>query len=689
MKSLKQVKLFPWLMLGASILGIGLGLWLFSGGPDKKGLFVAAHPAITALFILTALTLLVLFLGVRKLEETMPYGKLFRPSVSAMAGCFVAAAGILVTDVYEMFFRTGDMITFLSCLAGIPAAGCLVFLGFCRKQGKRPHPLFHCCVTVYLMLHLISQYRGWSSEPQLIVYSFPMLASVFLMLSLYYRTTLDAGTKKRKSFLFFNYGALFFCCIALCESNPIFYATMALYAATAGCSLEQQAPLPTMYLPKEVLYCINALQRAGHQAYAVGGCVRDALLEQVPQDYDICTSASPEQTVEVFSHHELVRNGEKHGTVGVILDREVYEITTFRTEGGYSDSRHPDWVEFVAKIDDDLARRDFTINAMAYSPDQGFIDPWGGQKDLNDKLLRAVGDPIVRFSEDPLRILRGVRFTVRFGLTPEKNTLNAMISQAPLMDKLARERVFAELCKILPYMTTEDMIRFAPIITQVIPELQSAVGFQQHSPHHAYDVYTHTAHVVEAVPPEISLRLAALLHDISKPAVFTQDETGRGHFYGHAREGGKTADAILVRLKAPNLLRSQVIFLVENHMTPFEPDKKLLRKHIAKHGIDAVWQLLTLQRADHLAKGTDEDNSAYFNEIEQLLTEIRLEGSNLTAKDLAINGQDLLNLGLQPGPHIGEAMNFLLDLVHDELVPNTADALLTAAKGFFNMEDAK
>lgn len=689
MKLTKLTKHLPWLMPIFSVLGLGLSLWLSLVGTDQRGLFNTDHPSVHMLFILTALALVILYLSIRTLDATLPYGKLFRPSIPAMIGCLAAAAGILITDIFELIFAVGDTITLLSCIAGFPATACLIFLAFCRKQGKRPHPLFHSCVTVYFMLHLIAQYRGWSSEPQLIVYGFPMLASVFLMLCAYYRTTIDAGSKKRRNYLFFTYGALFFSCIALFQSSPVFYAAMALYSGTAICSLEQQEPLPTMYLPKEVLYCINALQRAGHQAYAVGGCVRDALLNLVPQDYDICTSASPEQTIEIFSHHELIRNGEKHGTVGVVLDREVYEITTFRTEGGYSDSRHPDWVEFVAKIDDDLARRDFTINAMAYAPDQGCIDPWGGQKDLQDKILRAVGDPVVRFSEDPLRILRGVRFTIRFGLTPEKNTLNAMISQAPIMDKLARERVFSELCKFLPEMTAEDMIRFAPIITQVIPELQPSVGFQQHSPHHTYDVYTHTAHVVENVPPELSLRLAALLHDISKPAVFTQDENGRGHFYGHAREGGKVADAILVRLKAPNLLRSQVIFLIKNHMTPFEPDKKLLRKHIAKHGIDAVWQLLTLQRADHLAKGTDEDNSAYFNEIEQLLTEIRMEGSSITVKDLAINGQDLLDLGLQPGPHIGEAMKFLLDLVHDELIPNTKDALLHSAKEFFNMEDAK
>lgn len=682
-------KYLPQLTLGAGVLGLGLGIWLFAGGMDEKGLLDSAHPANAAIFVLTAVVMLMLFLSLRQLEGTPAYGKLFPPSVTAMAGCFIGAAGLFATAIYELITGLGDLITVLACLTGILAAGCFVFLGVCRKQGKRPHPLFHSCVTVYMMLHLISQYRTWNAEPQLQLYGLPLLASVFLMLSIYHRTTLDAGGGSRRWFLFFNCGALFFCCLAACAGNRIFYGAMAVYTATACCSLEQEKPMPVMYLPREVLYCISALRNAGHSAYAVGGCVRDALLGQAPQDYDICTSASPEQTAVIFARHELVRNGEKHGTVGVILGGEVYEITTFRTEGGYTDSRHPDWVEFVARVEDDLARRDFTVNAMAYAPDQGYVDPWGGQADLNAKVLRAVGDPVVRFSEDPLRILRGVRFTVRFGLTPEENTLNAMLSQAPLLDKIAKERVFSELCKLLPYMRAEDMIRFAPILTQVIPELSACVGFKQHSPHHAYDVYTHTAHVVQAVPPELPLRLAALLHDISKPSVFTQDENGRGHFYGHARQSGKMADAILVRLKASNVLRSQVVFLVENHMTPFEPDKKLLRRRLAQYGSESAEQLLLLQKADYAGKGTDEDAAGYFDGIDALLAEIRREGSSLTVKDLAVNGQAILDLGLQPGPHIGECMKFLLDLVHDEVVSNTADELIAAAKKFFNMEDTQ
>ena len=244
-----------------------------------------------------------------------------------------------------------------------------------------------------------------------------------------------------------------------------------------------------MLLPKNVLTCIAALEQAGFAAYAVGGCVRDSLLGLTPHDYDLCTDALPEQTAALFPGHTLVRSGEKHGTIGVVFDKDVIEITTFRTEGGYQDSRHPGWVRFVPDVKEDLSRRDFTVNAMAYNPKTGYIDPFGGQADLKNHILRAVGDPATRFTEDALRILRGVRFAVRFSLTPTQDTLDAMNALSPLMDNLARERVFDELCKLLPLLKAEDMARYAGILTQVIPPLAATVGFAQHNPHHIYNVY--------------------------------------------------------------------------------------------------------------------------------------------------------------------------------------------------------
>jgi len=412
----------------------------------------------------------------------------------------------------------------------------------------------------------------------------------------------------------------------------------------------------------------------------VGGCVRDSLLGLTPHDYDLCTNATPEQIKQVFSAYPLVLSGEKHGTVSVVLQHQLVEITTFRTEGGYTDSRHPDWVRFVPSIEEDLSRRDFTVNAMAFSPTRGFADPFGGRDDLKAKTLRAVGDPSARFTEDALRILRGVRFAVRYGLAVEPETEAAMLRLTPLMERLARERVFDELCKLLPLVTAEDLLHYAPVLVQAIPELMPCVGFQQHSPHHAYDVFTHTAHVVEAMPPEPALRLAALLHDIGKPAVFYRDETGRGHFPGHAAVGAEMANSILYRLKASNALRCRVVALIQRHMTPLEPDKRILRRRLSKYGIDVVRDLLALQRADFGSKGVEEE-TRIFDRAEALIGEILAEEACLSLKDLAVDGRDLMALGFS-GKAIGSCLSQLLELVLDEQLPNEKEALLQAARNF-------
>ncbi len=431
-----------------------------------------------------------------------------------------------------------------------------------------------------------------------------------------------------------------------------------------------------MFFPQPVLYCIQVLEDAGFPAYAVGGCVRDSLLGRTPHDYDLCTAATPQQICRLFSGHSLVRSGEKHGTVGVVLEHQVYEITTFRTEGAYRDSRHPDWVRFVTDIESDLSRRDFTVNAMACSPTRGLIDPFGGRQDLENRVLRAVGDPWARFREDSLRILRGVRFAVRYGLTPERQTLQAMLETAPAMDLLARERVFDELCKLLPLVSGQALLDFAPILTQVIPELQPCIGFLQHNPHHLHDVYTHTACVVESAGPDLALRWAALLHDVGKPVTFTLDENGIGHFYGHAQVSARMADQILLRLKAPTALRKQVTALIERHMTPLEPDKRLLRRRLSQLGPELTDRLLQLQRADLGGKGSAETDA--FGEVSRLLEQIRAENSCLNLRDLAINGHDLMALGLA-GPAIGRTLNLLLQQVLDEQLENRRDALLQAA----------
>ena len=433
-----------------------------------------------------------------------------------------------------------------------------------------------------------------------------------------------------------------------------------------------------MYLPEAVNTCIQILEDAGAACYAVGGCVRDACLGLTPQDYDLCTSATPETIRRLFAEYPLVLAGEKHGTVGVVTEQGVVEITTFRTEGDYQDSRHPDWVKFTDAIEDDLARRDFTVNAMAYSPTRGFADPFGGRGDLQAGVLRAVGHAPTRFREDALRILRGVRFAVRFHFTPEKETLAAMVELAPTMEKLAAERVFDELCKLLPLITADDLITFAPVLTAVLPELEPTVGFQQYSPHHLYDVFTHTAHVVEAAPNNLVVRWAALLHDVGKVPAFTQDENGRGHFYGHAEISAQMADAALLRLKAPTQLRQQVVFLIEHHMQTITPDRKLLRRLLSRYGEENLRLLLALQEADFCGKGVVGDTED-FSAVHAQLDEIVAENACLRITDLAIDGHDLMALGYQ-GKEIGQELDRLLNMVLEEVLENTPEALRSAAE---------
>lgn len=431
-----------------------------------------------------------------------------------------------------------------------------------------------------------------------------------------------------------------------------------------------------MLIPAAVARCLEALEQAGFEAYCVGGCVRDRLLGKEPHDFDLCASATPEEMKTLFHDRDLVLAGEKHGTVGVVTEEGVVEITTFRKEGTYADNRHPDRVEFVTDIRQDLARRDFTVNAMAWSPKRGLQDPFGGEQDLKKGILRCVGDPETRFREDALRILRGVRFSVTYNLTPEPETERAMLALTELLDHLARERVFGEFCGFLPQTNKAQLVKYAPIITQVIPELKATVGFDQHSPHHRYDLYTHIAQVVDRVPGDLPLRWAALLHDVGKIPTFTRDETGRGHFYGHAQAGAEMADEILRRLKAPTALRQQAVLLIEQHMTRLMPEKRLLKRYLGRWGRETVEQLLYLQQADMGSKGVPgEEEQEQFEVLWALLKEVEQESTCLTRKDLALTGLDLLSLGYQ-GREIGARLEELLEAVLDERVKNEKEALL-------------
>lgn len=433
-----------------------------------------------------------------------------------------------------------------------------------------------------------------------------------------------------------------------------------------------------MTLPQSICSLIRRLEDSGYAAYAVGGCVRDACLGQQPQDYDLCTAAVPEEICRIFQDHSLVLAGIRHGTVGVVTEDGVVEITTFRTEGDYADNRHPGWVAFVENVEADLARRDFTINAMAYSPSRGLADPFGGQADLDRRLLRAVGEAPVRFREDALRILRGVRFAVRFHLTVEPQTAEAMADLRGLMAHLAKERIWEELRKLLPLVRAEDLLRFQPVLSAVIPELSPMVNFSQHSPHHAYDLFTHTAQVTQAVPPDLVLRWAALLHDVGKVSTFVLDDQGQGHFPNHAQVGAQMAEAILLRLKAPTALRQQVVELIRRHASPIPTDKRLLRRWLARLGPERLEQLLILQEADSRGTGVPKSFQS-FAEIREILAQIQAEDCCLSLKSLAVNGRDLLALGYE-GREIGTQLQWLFQQVLDERLPNDRQALLDACQ---------
>ena len=427
-----------------------------------------------------------------------------------------------------------------------------------------------------------------------------------------------------------------------------------------------------MYIPNSVLELIHQLEEAGFETWVVGGCVRDHLMGNVPHDYDCCTAAEPEQMQALFADRQLVLAGLKHGTVGVVTEAGVVEITTFRTEGGYLDSRHPDWVKFVRDVKEDLARRDFTVNAMAYSPRRGLCDPFGGQADLKNGLLRAVGDPVLRFREDALRILRGLRFAARFGFQIEENTRKAMHTEIAGLDTLARERVLTELEGFLLAATARDILDGAELLCRIIPELAPQLGFDQKNPHHEHDIFTHTAMVVERAPKEPILRMAALLHDLGKPATFSLDEKGVGHFYGHAGLGAKMAEDILRRLKCSNALREEVVWLIAHHMDRFPCEEKSARRCLSKHGLPRMERLTRLQMADFGGKVDDGD----LDEWLRLLREVDAREGALTLKTLAVKGKDLIGLGIAPGKQVGELLNRLLSMVLAGELPNQREALL-------------
>ncbi len=434
----------------------------------------------------------------------------------------------------------------------------------------------------------------------------------------------------------------------------------------------------TIVMPKAVKNIIRILEDAGFEAYAVGGCVRDSLLGRQPDDWDITTSAKPEQVKQLFS--ATIDTGIKHGTVTVMWEHVGYEVTTYRIDGEYEDNRHPKEVIFTPLLTEDLRRRDFTINAMAYNDRQGIVDIFGGQQDLQRGLIRCVGDAHERFREDALRIMRAVRFSAQLGYTIEAGTREAIADFAGNLRSVSAERIQVELVKLLTSPHPEYLrVAYETGITSVVlPEFDCCMQTGQNNPHHCYSVGEHILYSMTQTEPDRYLRLAMLLHDIGKPGCKTTDEMGVDHFHGHAALGEELSKQILRRLKFDNETIRIVSKLVRYHDERFEPTKRNVRRMLNRTGQELLPYLLAVRRADTLAQSDFERERKirWICEVEALADEIEREGECLSLKTLAVTGNDLIAEGFAPGPSLGAILNRLLEDVLDEPEHNTKEYLL-------------
>ena len=411
----------------------------------------------------------------------------------------------------------------------------------------------------------------------------------------------------------------------------------------------------------------------------MGGCVRDLLRGVAPHDWDICTSARPEETERCFAGQRIIETGLKHGTVTVLEDGEPYEITTYRTEGPYSDSRRPDFVEFVSDLEADLARRDFTMNAIAMGLDGSLRDPFGGAADIQASLIRCVGEPAHRFQEDGLRVMRALRFAAVLGCEIEEKTARAIHENRHMLKHVAAERINVELCKLLVGEGAGNILRQYPdVFCQFWPQLEPLVILEQHNPWHCWGGWEHTIHAVEATPADLILRLTMLLHDIGKPSCKSTDEKGIDHFYGHPAVSAKLADEMLRSLKFDNKTRERVVTLVEYHDVQIPNRERSIRKWLGRLGPETFFQLLEAKRADGMGQAY-ELVKGHLTELEKMKAkaeEIVTQGQCFTLKDLAVNGWDVIASGVEPGPEVGRVLNGLLEQVVSGKVSNDREALI-------------
>lgn len=435
-------------------------------------------------------------------------------------------------------------------------------------------------------------------------------------------------------------------------------------------------------IPKEALHIINTMETAGHEAWLVGGCVRDILLGRVPEDWDITTNALPEDVQRCFAR--TVPTGIAHGTVTVILDGEPYEVTTYRSESTYSDFRRPDEVIFVADIEADLARRDFTINALAWHPLRGLIDPFGGQRDLTEGLVRAVGNPDERFQEDALRMLRAVRFAAQLDCDVDPATLKAIASLAPNILYVSGERIRMELDKWLMSGAPRrwGLLRESGLMRWVLPELDRCFDIPQNTPWHLHNVGVHTLEAAAAAGSNQVVRWSLLLHDLGKAETWFTDETGRDHFYGHEVHSEMLAGVVLDRLRWGNGFRRRVLNLVKHHDRDIVPAAKSVRRAIIAIGKDDFPYWLAVRRADLLAQNPIMASPALavLSQVESFYEHIMDQDHCLSIRQLALSGKDLMDMGIPQGPEIGRILTALLAWVVEEPGRNDREHLLNQAK---------
>ena len=435
-------------------------------------------------------------------------------------------------------------------------------------------------------------------------------------------------------------------------------------------------------LPIPVLRALSVLESHGYEAYIVGGCVRDCLLDRTPNDWDITTSATPDEMKHCFADFRVIETGIRHGTLTVIIDRMQLEITTYRNDGEYLDNRHPVQVTFSRKIEDDLSRRDFTVNAMAYHPERGLVDLFDGREDLKGGIIRAVGDAKTRFHEDGLRILRAIRFAAVLDFEIAADTAKAVHACRNLLSGIAAERIREELCKLICGKGAVRILRdYIDVIAIFLPELQRCVGFEQNTKYHCYDVFEHTLHALALYKGnDLLTALGILLHDIGKPLCYTEDEQG-GHFKGHAPAGVEITREILSRLRFDNETVRRMELLVEWHDIPLSAEKKRVKRLMQRLSDADILRLLEIKRCDRLAHAPNfREMPPELALIPSVIAEIRAGDACLSLRTLAIGGADLMALGIPEGKQVGEMLHTLLDEVIEERLPNEKNALLQAAK---------